>query len=302
VDRRVTFANEDRPGVFVPAHLSGNHKEAAVIEQAKPTVRPVLYEVSLLPAEDINFRPFLVHVECLDGQWAVVHGDACLSADGAWSRGVQPYGRGDDWLRVHRFELDVALRLAAEAAPSVVVGGISAAQAVAASRAVPALGRQDAEEVIFGDTRLPARFWTSVREDESGCWLWTLKTDRYGYARYKIGEQRYAAHRFIYEAVVAPIGAGMQLDHVCHSLDSECLGGRTCAHRRCVHPLHLEPVSNRTNSERRASSLLTSCPRGHAYDVANVGRNSKGGRYCRTCRRIETRERRAAASGEQVAS
>ena len=45
-----------------------------------------------------------------------------------------------------------------------------------------------------------------------------------------------AAHRFAYEALVGPIPAGLQLDHLCRV-------------KNCVNPAHLRPVTNKQNHE-----------------------------------------------------
>jgi hypothetical protein len=47
-----------------------------------------------------------------------------------------------------------------------------------------------------------------------------------------------AAHRFIYELLIGPVPAGMQLDH-------------TCENTLCVSPHHLEPVTNDENQRRK---------------------------------------------------
>lgn len=98
-----------------------------------PQVRATQYEVSILPEDDINYRLYAVQVRRRsDGEWMVVNRamDACYGLDGVWADGVKPYGRGDDWVRAHRFDEETALRLAREAAPQVTVNGITAAQAL----------------------------------------------------------------------------------------------------------------------------------------------------------------------------
>lgn len=254
-------------------------------ELPEPNAKAVLYEVSLLPEDHIDYRPFVVTVEERGGQWAVVHGDRCLGADGAWVRGVKPHGRGDAWLATHRFDLDTALRLAREAAPYVDVNGTTASSAY--QRAVGPqrpIGRPDAEIVEFGDARLSAGFWERVRPDASGCWMWALKPTTNGYCRYRVRGERYMAHRFAYEALVGPIPHGLQLDHVCHSFDATCTGGPTCLHKRCVNPAHLEPVTGRENTLRFVDfNREARCPKGHPYDVVNIRFTSKGLRYCAAC-------------------
>jgi hypothetical protein len=146
----------------------------------------------------------------------------------------------------------------------------------------------------FGDTRLPERFWEKVVVTEQGCWQWR-GTRTKGYGRYHAGPRRGVgmarAHRYAYIALVGPIGDGMTLDHECHTRDSNCPGGLSCLHRRCVNPAHLRPMTNTENQRRSPNTLAsrsaarTHCPRGHAYDEANTYRDG-GKRRCRTCLRM----------------
>jgi hypothetical protein len=101
-----------------------------------PTVRPVAYEVSCLPEDDVNARHFTLKVEYRgEGRWAVTDGFGCLGADGAWTYEPSPSSREDDWLATHRFDLDTALKLAKEAAPHVTVNGWTVADALARAEA-----------------------------------------------------------------------------------------------------------------------------------------------------------------------
>jgi len=124
-----------------------------------------------------------------------------------------------------------------------------------------------------------------VTETNQGCWNYAPDT-RGGtsYRQIALRESgrpvlRYA-HRVSYEHLVGPIPKGMQLDHLCRN-------------RMCVNPAHLEPVTARENT-RRATSLITACPSGHAYTDENTGISSGDGmnrRYCRECKRIKARDR-----------
>ncbi len=92
---------------------------------------------------------------------------------------------------------------------------------------------------LFGDARLPDRFWgKTTRCDKSTCWLWGAHLDRDGYAQYRDGDRIAQAHRTSYEAFTGAIGDGMELDHLCKT-------------RRCVNPTHLELVSPAENKTRR---------------------------------------------------
>lgn len=111
----------------------------------QPAVRtmPTTYTVTAMPDSEPEGASWWILVEWIgprefgrprpaDQQWTIrhLHG-AYLDRDGAWERppGVQD-DRYDAWRVRHRFGLDEALRLAQEAAPKVVVGGVTAAEAI----------------------------------------------------------------------------------------------------------------------------------------------------------------------------
>lgn len=126
-----------------------------------------------------------------------------------------------------------------------------------------------------------------VNVDADGCWLWKVRPLRCGYGvvaeRHGPGPKKYVtAHRFIYELLMGPIPVGLDLDHVCHSTDPDCVGGHSCKHRACVNPNHLEPVTPEENM-RRAGARKTHCKRGHLLDGWNLILY-KGRRICRTCK------------------
>lgn len=126
-----------------------------------------------------------------------------------------------------------------------------------------------------------------------GCWLFTGALNHGGYGIIQLGRGigTDRAHRVVYAALVAPIPAGMTLDHL-------------CAHTACVNPDHLEIVTRAENAQRqwadgradpgRGNRAKTHCPHGHAYDDANT-HIYRGRRVCRTCKRLEGRARRASA-------
>ena len=88
------------------------------------------------------------------------------------------------------------------------------------------------------------RFWVKVDQTNgpNACWLWTGHCATNGYGRFcpeprkKNPGPSVAAHRFAYEALVGPIPAGLQLDHLCRV-------------KNCVNPAHLRPVTNKQNHE-----------------------------------------------------
>ena len=92
------------------------------------------------------------------------------------------------------------------------------------------------------------RFWSKVEGDDPlGCWLWT-GTAPSGYGKFSTspGVSVYA-HRYAYAAMVGPIPDGLHLDH-------------TCQTRRCVNPLHLDPVTPRVNAQRAGRARVHKAP------------------------------------------
>lgn len=136
-----------------------------------------------------------------------------------------------------------------------------------------------------------ARFWAKVTEDGE-CWVWTGAKVGRGYGHFTQGgeSKMILAHRWAYEAMVAEIPDGLELDHLCRN-------------KACVRPDHLEPVTHAVNIERNPNAinntcgLVTRCPQGHEYDERNT-RVYRGRRHCRACARMHTanwRARKAAA-------
>lgn len=108
-------------------------------------------------------------------------------------------------------------------------------------------------------------------EDENGCWLWTGASNVKGYGKH--GQKM--AHRVVYELLVEPIPAGLQIDHLCRV-------------RSCVNPRHLQPVTPRVNTLRGfgpcgVHARKTHCPSGHAYEGDNLYLSPQGFRRCRSC-------------------
>lgn len=135
------------------------------------------------------------------------------------------------------------------------------------------------------------KFWGRVREDPSGCWFWTgRKQNGYGVFWQGNGMTDARAHRWSYEYMVADVPEGLDLDHLCHTEDKSCPGGKTCPHRACVNPYHLEPVTRKENAQR-GRMTKTHCPRGHEYAVYGEIVNS-GGKRCKPCRKYESARRK----------
>ncbi|MBA4180254.1 MAG: hypothetical protein C0506_06645 [Anaerolinea sp.] len=141
------------------------------------------------------------------------------------------------------------------------------------------------------------RFWNKVIKTDS-CWLWTGSLTEDGYPRFAESKTlEFKAHRWAYESMVGPIPDGMQLDHLCHTLDSGCPGGTGCPHRRCVRVDHLEVVTPRINVLRSQSFVATNaskthCVHGHELSPENLyeAPSLEGERRCLVCKRRLGRE------------
>ena len=122
------------------------------------------------------------------------------------------------------------------------------------------------------------RVWGRVTVLVNGCWEWTGHTVK-GYGRVKRAGDRKttAVHVWVYETYVGPIPLGHQLDHLCRN-------------KRCVNPLHLEPVTGRVNTLRGVSPAAVNaqkkfCKSSHPLSGDNVKINSRGHRVCVICTR-----------------
>lgn len=144
------------------------------------------------------------------------------------------------------------------------------------------------------------RFFDLVEVDPtSGCWIWTGSINKEGYAnvflsRSHLGKIAPHAWAWIWWHGQRPRdeqGRALPLDHLCHTNDTTCQGGSTCRHRRCVNPLHLEPVTTLVNVMRArgfaaANAAKTHCIRGHPFAGDNLRVNRDGSRGCRACARL----------------
>ena len=115
-----------------------------------------------------------------------------------------------------------------------------------------------------------------------GCWEWTAarSSNGYGLLDDDDGKTR-RAHRLMFELFIGPIGAGLELDHLCRN-------------RLCVRPDHLEPVTHKENMRRAAPfrPIKTHCPNNHVYDEVNtcyVTTLRGTERRCRICKSVNLR-------------
>lgn len=127
-------------------------------------------------------------------------------------------------------------------------------------------------------SKLDPWFWKRVVVcEETGCWNWSGSKYRGGYARVcRRNVPFVSVHRYAYATAIAPIPAGLVLDHLCRNTG-------------CVNPEHLEPVTDRTNILRgvggpAVNAAKTHCKHGHEFTPENTGYHKRGWRFCRACR------------------
>lgn len=136
----------------------------------------------------------------------------------------------------------------------------------------------------FAD-QLPPLFLTKIAPCEDGCWRWLgeLTDDDYAVFRQQRAGRRVRrrAHRFAYELFVGPIPDGLEIDHLCRN-------------RRCVNPLHLEPVEHLENMLRSPHFLGPTCAHGHEFTPENTRYEPSGKRYCLRCKQAAWQRRKAA--------
>ena len=145
------------------------------------------------------------------------------------------------------------------------------------------------------DERTLARFMSKVRVLDNGCWYWLGTITDDGYGQFAIDGTNRLAHRVSYQHFTGPISGELELDHLCHTRDLACPGGKDDPHRRCVNWADLEPVTGYENSMRgkgvgAINAAKTRCDYGHDYTPENTYIDPDGGRECRTCRAERSRE------------
>jgi len=140
---------------------------------------------------------------------------------------------------------------------------------------------------MFGDPRLPSRFWNKVEVTADGCWLWRAAHNERGYGNLSFGgKPGVSAYRLAYNTLVGSVPDGLELDHICRA-------------PACVNPHHLEIVTHRENILRGNTTpakhaAATHCRNGHPFDLFNTHYTPQGKRTCRICmqKRLDTYMRR----------
>lgn len=109
-------------------------------------------------------------------------------------------------------------------------------------------------------------------EPHGECILWMGVVDKIsGYG--KLQGSLWAAcspHRLSWMLANGPIPDGLEIDHVCHTIDPTCRDV-PCRHRRCINPDHLEAVTRAENNRRSIERTLSGGHDGQGDSVLSVG-------------------------------
>ena len=89
-------------------------------------------------------------------------------------------------------------------------------------------------------------------ESAGGCHWWLGRRDPDGYGSVTCHGRPTPAHRVALVAWLGrDLGEDMTVGHMCHEAAlarGTCSGGRGCAHRRCVNPMHLMEQTRARNA------------------------------------------------------
>lgn len=126
------------------------------------------------------------------------------------------------------------------------------------------------------------RFEAKYIKAPSGCWIWIASINRDGYGGFEYQGKSCLAHRAGIQLMTDLEITGLEVDHLCRV-------------RRCVNPLHLDPVPSQVNTMRSfnpaaRNARKTMCVNGHPFNPENTIVEKPGRRRCRKC----TRDQRVA--------
>lgn len=136
------------------------------------------------------------------------------------------------------------------------------------------------------------RFVAGIEIAENGCWHWkkSITTNGYGEFVPNGNGSKTRAHIWSYLFFVGNYDRSLDLDHTCHN-NTDCKGGKSCLHRRCVNPIHLNPVTRKENANNgncgHYLSERTHCINGHEFNSDNTQFGKDNKRRCRKCRQLE---------------
>src|SRR5215510_7156919 len=104
----------------------------------------------------------------------------------------------------------------------------------------------------------------TIRDEESGCLLYTKALDKDGYPRISLPGKKGLGSHVVYELYYGAIPAGHEVDHICHV-------------RRCVEPTHLRALTHQENviyikvymekREQRIKQLIATYPQVTSFPI-----------------------------------
>jgi len=118
-------------------------------------------------------------------------------------------------------------------------------------------------------------------DPETGCWIWTGYKNNYGYGTVQFEGRKQLVHRL---AAILWLKIEKWALHKCDT-------------PACFNPDHLFDGSASDNQQdavakkRHRNSRKTHCPAGHPLSGENLA-TSKVARVCKTCKKLQMRERR----------
>ena len=166
-----------------------------------------------------------------------------LSAQGI---GILPTRRNGGWNRIDAYPEDLVEQIRALLGRGASQPDIASLIGCSLGKVRKVIARHDLSSTVRIPTYAEAdhftwpRIWGRVRENDSGCWIFQGALTRDGYANMRLGpdKRNVKLHRWTYELMVAPIPAGLELDHLCFT-------------EACINPYHCEPVPKAVNLARR---------------------------------------------------